>query len=94
MKILHIIGALVCAAVIGGSIVIGMMALRPKNVSLYANCSHVWAFEPQADITAYDLARIVSIVRPGLGGGMHRLCEKPGDVFPEDLRRHLAEVRP
>ena len=96
MKIIDVLGPVTLGVVLAGSIVGALMMYKPKvtAASLHANCSRVWDFQPQADITAYDLARIMSHVRPGMGSGLRIICEKPGDVFPEKLRRHFVEVRP
>jgi hypothetical protein len=51
-------------------------------------------FEPQEDITAYELAYIVARARVGIGGNLMkiRFQQPQWDKIPERIRRHFSAV--
>lgn len=50
-----------------------------------------WRFEPQPDITAYELAQILAKVS-GFGGLSAPLHVSPDKPIPEPLRRHFKKL--
>ena len=49
-----------------------------------------FAFSPKTDITAYDLARVLTYLRPDLQTLLNR--DRHASL-PDDLKRHFQEVK-
>lgn len=50
----------------------------------------LWKFAPQPDITAYELATIISSIHPGTGGYRGPIKTPAGDKSPEGHMGHAA----
>lgn len=88
-------GAIVCAivAISGVSIFLGVDALmeRPLREIAAKACYHSYAFEPTPDITAYQLAVILS--RLSGGRDLSVICVSQEKPIPDDLLPQFRRVK-
>jgi hypothetical protein len=91
-NILRILACLAAAAVLVILVVAAVNFETSRSMArIKASCAHWYALDPKEDITAYELARIVSggTGGSGLGGPV---CEEKEGAIPADLRRHFREL--
>lgn len=82
-------------AIVGGTgalIALGSYYVLPDPAATVAKaCWRSWRFEPQADITAYELATIEQNIH-GIGGLGSTICESEDKRMPPGVARHFRRI--
>ena len=73
-----------------------LFSVACSNDNNNSNCTdgQYWRFQPKPDITAYELALILEITRPGYTGLTDRICVQNYGITIndfEELKRHFVK---
>lgn len=77
-------------ATTGATITVGGLYVMP-DPSVAVACWRSWSFEPQPDITAYELATIEQNIH-GIGGLGTTICESEDKRMPPGVARHFRRI--